>query len=226
MIVSPKALVVVIVLGVLIPATLAWAGAVWRLEVDETVPTAQESLTTWQRLSRWLTGRARGPRPPIGSTFTVESSAYAPSPYQTDATPCITAAGTRVRPGVVASNMLPFGTVLKAEVEGLEAEYFIVEDRMASRFQNHIDIWFPATSEALQFGRRSVEFEVVGYSTPGESLALYYAVQRPDTIAKGPSFLERIGLRAQSLGRSLSRYIGANVNQHDVDCFRATALEG
>ncbi len=35
-------------------------------------------------------------QPEPGTTMTVPITGYAPSPYQTDSTPCITAAGTRV----------------------------------------------------------------------------------------------------------------------------------
>src|SRR5687767_5619576 len=88
---------------VLVGPGMAWAkeeAAVWRAEISEyTEPLQTEPDTFWVRLRRWLPGRPIRQRPPIGTSFVVNTSAYASSPYQTDSTPCITAAGTRVRPG-------------------------------------------------------------------------------------------------------------------------------
>lgn len=179
------------------------AGAVWRLEISD----YQEPSAT-----RWLLGQIGIWRPPIGTTFTINSSAYASSPYQTDNTPCLTAAGTNVRPGVVASNFLPLGTII-----AINDQHYIVEDRLHSRYQGRfIDIWFPSTAEALAFGRQRLEATIVGYGTPGQTLNT-----RPGQRGvQKPTVIERASLRFIAFTRIISRTIGTNVNQYDVDCFK------
>lgn len=90
----------------------------------------------------------------------VEASGYSSTPDQTDDSPFITAKGTYVRDGIIATNFLPFGTVIK-----IPAIYgdkvFVVEDRMNTRYQNHIDIWFADRNSAIQFGRKRVTIEIL-----------------------------------------------------------------
>lgn len=224
----------------LLQPTLAWAAdesAVWRVEISdyrEPLQSAPDSF--WTQLRRWLPGRTVRQRPPVGTSFVVNTSAYASSPYQTDSSPCITAAGTRVRPGVVATNFLPFGTLLwitadgeraqSAEAEPLSTELYIVEDRMNSRYQGrYVDIWFPSTSSALEHGRRRLFAEVIGYGTPGQDVrgvaphaAASEAEEQVVAVAE-PSLARQVGLRVSSLTRSLSRFLQTNVNQYDVNCF-------
>ncbi len=93
-------------------------------------------------------------------TLSVVASGYSSTPDQTDDTPFITAKGTYVRDGIIATNILPFGTLVK-----IPAIYgdkiFVVEDRMNRRYQNNIDIWFPDRQTALEFGRKTVEIEIL-----------------------------------------------------------------
>ncbi|OGY30721.1 MAG: hypothetical protein A3C02_01170 [Candidatus Andersenbacteria bacterium RIFCSPHIGHO2_02_FULL_45_11] len=122
------------------------------------------SQSWWKRIWSYLGIRNARIRPEIGTTLRVESSAYASSPYQTDATPCITAAGTTVRPGVVATNFLPLGTIVS-----VDGKKYIVEDRMNARYDGYyMDIWFPSTSEALEFGRKKLAITIIGYGEPGD----------------------------------------------------------
>src|SRR3989344_7121472 len=80
-------------------------------------------------------------------------TAYSSTPEETDDTPFITASGTSVRDGVLATNLLPFGTeVLIPETFG--DKVFTVEDRMHQRKTNNVDVWMASRSEALQFGRK------------------------------------------------------------------------
>ena len=48
--------------------------------------------------------------PIVKETLTMWVTAYSSTPEETDDTPFITASNTRVRHGIVATNMLPFGT--------------------------------------------------------------------------------------------------------------------
>ncbi|MDD5072134.1 MAG: hypothetical protein PHQ42_05395 [Patescibacteria group bacterium] len=87
-------------------------------------------------------------------------TAYSSTPDQTDSSPFITANGTYVYDGIVACNFLPFDTKVKfPEMYG--DKIFIVEDRMAKKNSHKIDIWMPSRTLALQFGVKSLAFEIV-----------------------------------------------------------------
>lgn len=88
-------------------------------------------------------------------------TAYSSTAWQTDDTPFITANGSTVRDGIVANNMLPFGTAITLpELYGNKV--FTVEDRMHSRKSKYqIDIWFPTLEEAQEFGVKETYIEVV-----------------------------------------------------------------
>ncbi len=95
----------------------------------------------------------------IKHSGTVTATAYNSLAGQTDSTPWTTAAGTRCREGVIASNFLPIGT--KVAIEGFDNRIFIVEDRMHPRFSNRIDIWFRHYNDAVKFGKRKIKFKVI-----------------------------------------------------------------
>ena len=86
-------------------------------------------------------------------TMTLVLTAYSSSPDETDEDPFITAAGTIVREGIVATNFLPFGTKIKIP-EHFGDKMFVVKDRMNRRFQNRVDIWFSSKIEAQNFGKK------------------------------------------------------------------------
>ncbi len=93
-------------------------------------------------------------------TYTVSASAYSSSVDETDDTPFITARGTYVRDGIVAANFLPFGTAIK--IPALYGDkIFVVEDRMNSRYNLNVDLWFPSKELAKQFGRKTIKIEIV-----------------------------------------------------------------
>lgn len=94
-------------------------------------------------------------------TLVMRITAYASVPDETDNTPFITANGTHVHDGVVASNILPFGT--KIEIPGLFGDkVFTVEDRMSRRIKNTIDIWMPTKLNAVDFGVTHTSVVVLG----------------------------------------------------------------
>lgn len=78
-------------------------------------------------------------------------TAYSSTPEETDDTPFITAMGTKVRDGIIATNILPFGTKVKIP-ELFGNKVFVVEDRMHSRKKNNVDIWMESKQDALEFG--------------------------------------------------------------------------
>ncbi|MDD4409599.1 MAG: hypothetical protein PHW52_03020 [Candidatus Pacebacteria bacterium] len=87
-------------------------------------------------------------------------TAYSSEEAQTDNTPLITANGSLVQDGVVANNMLPFGTKIKIpELYGNKE--FTVADRMHSKNGNYkVDIWFETKQEAIDFGVKETYIEV------------------------------------------------------------------
>jgi 3D (Asp-Asp-Asp) domain-containing protein len=97
----------------------------------------------------------------VTRTFNVVITAYSSTVEETDDTPFITASGSWVRDGIIANNMLPFGTKIRIpELYG--DKVFVVEDRMNWRKSNyHIDIWFPSHSEAEEFGAERTYIEVL-----------------------------------------------------------------
>jgi len=100
------------------------------------------------------------PDPKIPARVRFYVTAYSSSPDETDDTPFITASGKRVKRGVAASNMLPFGTKVKIpEIFG--EEVFVIEDRMHKRFDDRVDIWMPTKKEALVFGKKLANVEVL-----------------------------------------------------------------
>ncbi len=88
-------------------------------------------------------------------------TAYSSTPEETDDTPFITASGKTVEDGIVANNLLPFGTeVMIPEVYG--DKIFVVQDRMHQRKgYYHLDIWFADTEQAKDFGAKKVYIEVL-----------------------------------------------------------------
>lgn len=85
---------------------------------------------------------------------------YSSSVDETDDDPHITASGSATRDGVVATNLLPFGTKVRIPGE-FGDKIFVVEDRMHRRFADRIDIWFPSKNEAKQFGKKNLEIEIL-----------------------------------------------------------------
>jgi len=88
-------------------------------------------------------------------------TAYSSTTCQTDDTPFITASGAYVEEGIVANNMLPFGTeIMIPELYG--DKIFVVEDRMnPKKGYYHIDIWFPDYNQAKGFGAKTTYIEII-----------------------------------------------------------------
>lgn len=93
-------------------------------------------------------------------TFEVMVTAYTSRPEETDETPYLTASGSHVRDGIVASNFLPIGTLIRIS-EYFGDKVFIVEDRMNRRYDKRIDIWFNDLNKAKEFGVKFTKIEVL-----------------------------------------------------------------
>jgi len=99
--------------------------------------------------------------PEVKKVISVVATGYSSSPEETDDSPLITASGSCVREGIIANNLLPFGTEIRIpELYG--EKIFIVEDRMHWRKSYYqIDIWFASKEEAKNFGAQKTYIEVL-----------------------------------------------------------------
>jgi len=102
-----------------------------------------------------------GGYPKVIKTVKVMVTAYSSSVWETDSSPFITASGESVRDGIIANNLLPFGTLIKLpEVFG--DKVFVVNDRMSSqKGPYHFDVWFPSQDQALEFGAKLTDIEIL-----------------------------------------------------------------
>lgn len=98
----------------------------------------------------------------VAKTIKATLTAYSSTEDQTDDTPFITASGKTVADGIIANNLLPFGT--KVRIPSLYGnKIFVVQDRMNRRWENtRFDVWMPDLHSALHFGvKQSVDIEVL-----------------------------------------------------------------
>jgi len=101
------------------------------------------------------------PEPKVIRRLPVIITAYSSTHWQTDDNPYLTAAGTWVRDGIVANNILAFGTKIRIP-ELFGDKIFVVEDRMSWEKGNYqIDIWFPNYWQALSFGAKRTYIEIL-----------------------------------------------------------------
>ena len=97
----------------------------------------------------------------VVKTVKMVITAYSSAVDQTDNTPFVTASGRPVKEGIIANNMLPFGT--KVRIPELYGEkVFVVQDRMHQRKgRYHVDIWFSEYKQAKEFGAKLLDIEVL-----------------------------------------------------------------
>jgi 3D (Asp-Asp-Asp) domain-containing protein len=121
----------------------------------------QEGLIFLEKNTLIPTSNPINPEPKVVRKLPVVVTAYSSTPWETDGNPYITAAGTWVREGVVANNMLPFGTKIKIPAI-FGDKIFIVEDRMSWKKSNyHIDVWLPSYWQAKNFGAKRTYIEIL-----------------------------------------------------------------
>ncbi|MCX6788599.1 MAG: hypothetical protein WCO21_00640 [bacterium] len=122
-------------------------------------PTPSETLANGSRqaitnaivqVARAATGKDEEVKKPV-EAIKMWVTAYTSAPEETDETPFETAMGSDVHDGIVATNMLPFGTKVKLP-KLFGDKVFVVEDRMHRRKVGFIDIWMPTKKEAFKFG--------------------------------------------------------------------------
>lgn len=74
----------------------------------------------------------------------------------------ITASGDKPIAGVTVATSLPFGTRISVTIPGQWTnKVFIVNDRLAKRYANRVDIYMLRHVEAKQFGIRKGSYTVI-----------------------------------------------------------------
>ncbi|MEK7473981.1 MAG: hypothetical protein AAB668_04675 [Patescibacteria group bacterium] len=102
-------------------------------------------------------------RPPTLKTMYMASTSYTSRAQETDADPFVTADGSDVRDGIVATNVLPFGTKVRIPTV-FGDRIFTVHDRMNARYSYRIDVWSSDLATAKEYGvKRNIPIEVVEY---------------------------------------------------------------
>jgi 3D (Asp-Asp-Asp) domain-containing protein len=124
-------------------------------------------------------------------------TAYTSLPDETKSygSPFITADGTYVHDGVVATNLLPFGT--KVMIPALYGnKIFTVHDRMSAKLMQNMDIWMPTKRQAVIFGvhyadvvvlASHADLSLIHTKNAAESLALANETMAAGSITPGPS---------------------------------------
>jgi 3D (Asp-Asp-Asp) domain-containing protein len=132
-------------------------------------------------LSNAVLGPTANPR------FVLRATGYNSHESQTDASPFVTSTGARTAFGVVAVSRdllggeLPYGSLVRIRDLGnyhtgrgvgafqqfLGDHLFVVEDTMHARKTQQIDVWFESYSQAVNWGVRKVEVELIRYGRNG-----------------------------------------------------------
>jgi|SRR5581483_10329934 len=149
-----KALLITAIVGLLVGAVLLGAFTPQTINADVQDPAIDGPIAkVFCGLDRYSHD--------VVKQITMVVTAYSSTPEQTDDTPFITASGKHVSDGIIANNLLPFGTKIRIpELYG--DKVFTVEDRMNSRMgTRHVDIWFSNTQQAVDFGAKVTKVEIL-----------------------------------------------------------------
>jgi 3D (Asp-Asp-Asp) domain-containing protein len=206
------------VIGIFVLASIASATVAQQINTPRfRITVADEKSSGWfgaiseafQKLQMSTVGMLK---PKAGDKFVVTAVAYSPTVDQNDASPCITASGSVVRKGVVATNFLPIGTRLK-----IGNDFYTVEDRMNAKYNGVkiIDIWHPTTKEALAFGAKKLEIEIL----PADYPATPAPNPAPPIVAEKPvSVWERAKNGMQGISSFLSNNLSTRTYMREADC--------
>lgn len=104
-------------------------------------------------------------RPATLKTIIMDSTAYTSRVEECDADPFVTADGSDVRDGILATNMLPFGTKVRLPTV-FGDRIFEVHDRMNTRYTYRVDVWMADYKAMTNYGlKRNIPIEVVEWGT-------------------------------------------------------------
>jgi len=100
-------------------------------------------------------------RAPTLKTYKMDVTAYTSTLEECDSDPFVTADGSLVADGIVATNILPFGTKIRIP-KYFGERIFTVHDRMNARYSARTDIWMSSKTDMRNWGlKRNVDIEVV-----------------------------------------------------------------
>ena len=172
----------------------------WGIALTAMVAFAVPHLATQAETTTMAASMAQVPvaptAPAVQQTLNLKVTAYTSLADETDDTPFITADGSYVHDGVVATNLLPFGA--KVMIPSLFGDkIFTVDDRMSKRLMNNIDIWMGTKAAALVFGAHTAKVVVLQDSTTTvaditanaatSAMAIANQVMAINSKAQGPS---------------------------------------
>lgn len=103
------------------------------------------------------------PKPEALKTIYMDSTAYTSTPEECDGDPFVTADGSDVADGIVATNVLPFGTKIRLPTI-FGDKVFTVHDRMNARYSYRVDIWMADHDAMIKYGvKRNIPVEILSY---------------------------------------------------------------
>lgn len=129
------------------------------LSIASVIPTESSTTVAETTTATETTTIIETTTEPPRNIMTVTATAYCPCVKCCGKSDGITASGVKAVQGVTVATdkSLPFGT--KIYIEGVGER--IVQDRGGSIKGNRIDIYFDSHEEALEFGRQTIEIEVL-----------------------------------------------------------------
>ena len=79
-----------------------------------------------------------------------------------------------------------------------------------------MDIWFPSTSQALEFGRQKLDITIVDYGKPGDVIVTPTPSPVPQFVEEKKSVWNTLADTATVIGKLL--ITKADPNKYDVSC--------
>ena len=157
-------LIIIITAGILFSVSPCWTFRASQAEANlaqVSVPESLGEIAMIEENSLLPLSEHLNPQPQPVRKIQVIVTGYSSSTWETDDNPYITAAGTGVSDGIVANYWYPFGTKIRMP-ELFGEKVFVVEDRMSWEKGNyHIDVWFPDYWQALNFGAKITNIEIL-----------------------------------------------------------------
>lgn len=136
------------------------------------VPLAHAASSDTSLLKTWVAGKndvkteqyeipvMEEEKKPV-KTMKLDITAYSSAVDECDDSPFLTADGSVVRDGIVATNVLPFGTKLRIPSH-FGDKVFEVRDRMNPRYSYRMDLWVENKQVARQWGiKRNITVEII-----------------------------------------------------------------
>jgi len=156
-----KSLVALLVAVIFIGISPFFEPKVYQAEINPADFSVEEELVVLEENSLLAISNPSNPEPKTVRKIKMVVTAYSSTPWETQGNPYLTASQKWVEEGIVANNLLPFGTKIKIpELYG--DKIFVVEDRMHWRKgYYHLDIWFSSYWEAKNFGAKRAYIEIL-----------------------------------------------------------------